>query len=57
MNFLRAELSRDLPESLDQIKKLIAIIKVHPGSIEITLGGKSYKISEQGLQEIQDLLG
>ena len=49
-------LSRDLPESLDQIKKLIAIIKVHPGSIEITLGGKSYKISEQGLQEIQDLL-
>ena len=51
------KLSRDLPESLDQIKKLIAIIKVHPGSIEITLGEKSYKISEQWLQEIQDLLG
>lgn len=47
MNFLRAETFRDLPESLDQIKKLIAIIKVHQGPIEITLGGKSYKISEQ----------
>ena len=50
-------LSRDLPESLDQIQKLISIIKAHQGPIEITLGGKSYKISEQGLQEIQDLLG
>ena len=48
---------RQMPENMEKIQKLILILKNHQWLIEIMLGGKKYQISEQGIAEIQKLLG
>ena len=48
---------RQMPENMEKIQKLILILKNNQWLIEITLGGKKYQISEQGIAEIQKLLG
>ncbi len=46
-----------LPDDMQILQKIPALIKAHPGDIAITIGKMQAKVNKEGLGKVRDLLG